>query len=202
MDELSEIKEAISTIKETLVFLVEQEKIRGEEVAALNDKIDAVNELVTKQIVEPAIEFYNEEQFNKFNDQYGERLSKYDELMRSSLNSPDYSLTREAWNDLQNMKDEERAALDMDKYVEGVESGIADYVAKIKEKLGLPADADLEIKAGENGVKAKADVDGDGTKETVAEETTTEETTDVEGNSEESEVDPELAKELEAYASK
>lgn len=197
MDELSEIKEAISTIKETLVFLVEQEKIRGEEVAALNDKIDAVNELVTKQIVEPAIEFYNEEQFNKFNDQYGERLSKYDELMRSSLNSPDYSLTREAWNDLQNMKDEERAALDMDKYVEGVESGIADYVAKIKEKLGLPADADLEIKAGENGVKAKADVDGDGTKETVAEETTT-----VEGNSEKSEVDPELAKELEAYASK
>lgn len=201
MDELSEIKEAISTIKETLVFLVEQEKVRGEEVAALNDKIDAVNELVTKQIVEPAIQYYNEEQFNKFNDQYGERLGKYDELMKSSLNQPDYSSTREAWNELQGMSDEERDAIDMDKYVEGVESGIADYVAKIKEQLGLPSETDVEIKADENGVEVKADTDGDGDKEVVAEEKE-EVKEDVEGAEDESEVDPELAKELEAYASK
>ena len=199
MDELSEIKEAISTIKETLVFLVEQEKVRGEEVAALNDKIEAVNELVTKQIVEPTIAYYNEEQFNKFNDKYGERLGKYDELMRSSLNSPDYSATRAAWDELQGMSDEEKENLDMDKYVDGVESGIADYVAKIKEQLGLSAETEVEIKADENGVEVKADTDGDGDKEVVTEEKTeTEEETDVEGD----EIDPELAKELEAYASK
>ena len=199
MDELSEIKEAINTIKETLVFLVEQEKVRGEEVAALNDKIEAVNELVTKQIVEPSIAYYNEEQFNKFNDKYGERLGKYDELMRSSLNSPDYSATRAAWDELQGMSDEEKEAIDMDKYVEGVESGIADYVAKIKEQLGLPPESEVEIKADEEGVEVKADTDGDGDKEVVTEEKTeTEEESDVEGD----EIDPELAKELEAYASK
>lgn len=198
MDELSEIKESISTIKETLVFLVEQEKVRGEEVAALNDKIEAINELVTKQIVEPTIAYYNEEQFNKFNDKYGERLGKYDELMRSSLNSPDYSATRAAWDELQDMSDEEKEALDMDKYVEGVESGIADYVAKIKEQLGLPAEAEVEIKADEKGVEVKADADGNGTKEVVAEEKT-----DVKGKTEEeAEIDPKLQKELEAYASK
>lgn len=201
MDELSEIKEAINTIKETLVFLVEQEKVRGEEVAALNDKIEAVNELVTKQIVEPTIAYYNEEQFNKFNDKYGERLGKYDELMRSSLNSPDYSATRAAWDELQGMSDEEKAAIDMDKYVEGVESGIADYVAKIKEQLGLPPESEVEIKADEKGVEVKADANGDGDKETVAEEKV-EEKTDVEGGADEAEIDPELAKELEAYASK
>ena len=199
MDELSEIKEANSTIKETLVFLVEQEKVRGEEVAALNDKIEAINELITKQIVEPTIAYYNEEQFNKFNDKYGERLGKYDELMRSSLNSPDYSATRAAWDELQGMSDEEKENLDMDKYVDGVESGIADYVAKIKEQLGLPAETEVEIKADEEGVEVKADTDGDGDKEVVTEEKTeTEEETDVEGD----EIDPELAKELEAYASK
>ena len=32
MDELAQIKEMIETFKETLVFLVEQEKVRGEEV--------------------------------------------------------------------------------------------------------------------------------------------------------------------------
>lgn len=200
MDELSEIKEAINTIKETLVFLVEQEKVRGEEVAALNQKIEAVNDLVTKQIVEPSIAYYNEQQFNDFNDKYGERLGKYDELLRSSLNQPEYSASREAWNELQDMEEAERNNLDMDKYIEGVETGIADYVAKIKEQLGLPADAEVEIKSDENGTEVKADVDGDGTKETVAEEgaETTEEKEDVA----ESEIDPELAKELEAYASK
>lgn len=193
MDE--EIKETLTAMKETLIFLVEQEKVRGEEIKALNEKIEAVNDLVTKQIVEPAINFYKEEEFGKFRDKYGERLGKYDELMRSTLNEPEYDSTREAWNELDKMSDEEREAIDMDKYVEGVESGIADYIKGIKEKLGLPADAEVEVKDDGEKVEVKADTDGDGTKETVA----VEEKEEVE--TETDDVDPELAKELEAYAS-
>ena len=193
MDE--EIKETLTAMKETLIFLVEQEKVRGEEIKALNEKIEAVNDLVTKQIVEPAINFYKEEEFGKFRDKYGERLGKYDELMRSTLNEPEYDSTREAWNELDKMSDEEREAIDMDKYVEGVESGIADYIKGIKEKLGLPADAEVEVKDDGEKVEVKADTDGDGTKETVA----IEEKEEVETESDD--VDPELAKELEAYAS-
>ena len=193
MDE--EIKETLTAMKETLIFLVEQEKVRGEEIKALNEKIEAVNDSVTKQIVEPAINFYKEEEFGKFRDKYGERLGKYDELMRSTLNEPEYDSTREAWNELDKMSDEEREAIDMDKYVEGVESGIADYIKGIKEKLGLPADAEVEVKDDGEKVEVKADTDGDGTKETVA----IEEKEEVETESDD--VDPELAKELEAYAS-
>lgn len=193
MDE--EIKETLTAMKETLIFLVEQEKVRGEEIKALNEKIEAVNDLVTKQIVEPAINFYKEEEFGKFRDKYGERLGKYDELMRSTLNEPEYDSTREAWNELDKMSDEEREAIDMDKYVEGVESGIADYIKGIKEKLGLPSDAEVEVKDDGEKVEVKADTDGDGTKETVA----VEEKEEVETES--GDVDPELAKELEAYAS-
>lgn len=193
MDE--EIKETLTAMKETLIFLVEQEKVRGEEIKALNEKIEAVNDLVTKQIVEPAINFYKEEEFGKFRDKYGERLGKYDELMRSTLNEPEYDSTREAWNELDKMSDEEREAIDMDKYVEGVESGIADYIKGIKEKLGLPPDAEVEVKDDGEKVEVKADTDGDGTKETVA----VEEKEEVETESDD--VDPELAKELEAYAS-
>lgn len=193
MDE--EIKETLLAMKETLIFLVEQEKVRGEEIKALNEKIEAVNDLVTKQIVEPAINFYKEEEFGKFRDKYGERLGKYDELMRSTLNEPEYDSTREAWNELDKMSDEEREAIDMDKYVEGVESGIADYIKGIKEKLGLPADAEVEVKDDGEKVEVKADTDGDGDKETIA----VEEKEEVETES--GDVDPELAKELEAYAS-
>ena len=193
MDE--EMKETLLAMKETLIFLVEQEKVRGEEIKALNEKIEAVNDLVTKQIVEPAINFYKVEEFGKFRDKYGERLGKYDELMRSTLNEPEYDSTREAWNELDKMSDEEREAVDMDKYVEGVESGIADYIKGIKEKLGLPADAEVEVKDDGEKVEVKADTDGDGKKETVA----VEEKEEVETESDD--VDPELAKELEAYAS-
>lgn len=193
MDE--EIKETLLAMKETLIFLVEQEKVRGEEIKALNEKIEAVNDLVTKQIVEPAINFYKEEEFGKFRDKYGERLGKYDELMRSTLNEPEYDSTREAWNELDKMSDEEREAIDMDKYVEGIESGIADYIKGIKEKLGLPADAEVEVKDDGEKVEVKADTDGDGDKETVA----VEEKEEVE--TEAGDVDPELTKELEAYAS-
>ena len=193
MDE--EIKETLTAMKETLIFLVEQEKVRGEEIKALNEKIEAVNDLVTKQIIEPAINFYKEEEFGKFRDKYGERLGKYDELMRSTLNEPEYDSTREAWNELDKMSDEEREAIDMDKYVEGVESGIADYIKGIKETLGLPPEAEVEVKDAGEKVEVKADTDGDGTKETVA----VEEKEEVETESDK--VDPELAKELEAYAS-
>lgn len=195
-----DIQETLATIKETLVFLVEQEKVRGEEVKALNDKIDAVNELVTKQIVEPAIEYYKEDQFNKFKDQYGERLGKYDDLMRSTLNEPDYDATREAWNTLDDMSEEDRGALDMDKYVEGVEKGISDYVQSVREKLGLPPETPLEIKSDGEKTEVNADVDGDGKTEPVAteEETETTETETEEG--ENSEVDPELQKELDAFS--
>lgn len=189
--------ETLEAMKETLIFLVEQEKIRGEEVKALNDKIDALNELVTKQIVEPAIEYYNEEQFNKFKDSYGERLGKYNQLMQSTMNNPDYDATKEAWDEYNKMSDEEKDATDMEKYVEGVEKGIADYISGIKEKLGLPENAEVEIKDDGEKVEVKADTDGNGEKETVA----VEEKEDVTEDSEnEDDVDPQLKEELEAYA--
>lgn len=195
-----DIQETLATIKETLIFLVEQEKVRGEEVKALNDKIDAVNELVTKQIVEPAIEYYKEDQFNKFKDQYGERLGKYDDLMRSTLNEPDYDATREVWNTLDDMSEEEREAIDMDKYVEGVEKGISDYVQSVREKLGLPPETPIEIKSDGETTEVKADVDGDGKTEPIATEEETETTETETDDGEGSEVDPELQKELDAFS--
>lgn len=197
---MEEYNETLGAMKETLIFLVEQEKVRAEEIKALNEKIEALNDLVTKQIVEPAINYYKEEEFGKFRDQYGERLGKYDDLMRSTLNEPEYDATREAWNSLEEMPPEEREQLDMETYVNGVETGIADYVKGIKEKLGLPEEAEIEIKEEDGETTVKADVDGDGEKEEVATESEEEET--AKETVTDSDVDPELAKELEEYASK
>ena len=212
MDELAQIKEMIETFKETLVFLVEQEKVRGEEVAALNEKIESVNDILVNQIINPSIEAYQEEQYQGFKDKYGEQLGKYDDTLRTSMNDPEYDSTREAWDELQALPEEERVEVDEEAYVKGVEEGLSEYVDNIKKSLGINEDAAVEIKEDENGeIEVKADTDGDGEVDTKVteeksetevengKETTSEEV--VEEN-EEYEVDPELQKELEEYLNK
>lgn len=205
MDELEGLKQAIETFRETLIFLVEQEKIRGEEVSALNDKIDALNETVTNDIINPSLEAYREEKFNEFSDKYGERLSKYDKLIGSAQSKPDYSATREAFNELADLPEEDRNNVDIDEYVNGVEKGLTEYVAEIRASLGLPEDAAIEVKSDGDNVTVKADTDGDGkTDAVVADETEKDEVVENDKKEEEDEeetieIDPELEKELAAY---
>lgn len=215
MDELAQIKEMIETFKETLVFLVEQEKVRGEEVAALNEKIESVNDILVNQIINPSIEAYKEEQYQGFKDKYGEQLGKYDDTLRTSMNDPEYDSTREAWDELQSLPEEERAEVDEEAYVKGVEEGLSEYVDNIKKSLGIDEDAAVEIKQDEKGeIEVKADTDGDGEVDTEVteeksetevengKETTSESEVVEEDKEDESEVDPELQKELEEYLNK
>lgn len=215
MDELAQIKEMIETFKETLVFLVEQEKVRGEEVAALNEKIESVNDILVNQIINPSIEAYKEEQYQGFKDKYGEQLGKYDDTLRTSMNDPEYDSTREAWDELQALPEEERAGVDEEAYVKGVEEGLSEYVDNIKKSLGIDKDTAVEIKEDENGeIEVKADTDGDGEVDTEVteeksetevengEETTSESEVVEEDKEDEAEVDPELQKELEEYLNK
>lgn len=204
MDELVEIKEMIETFRETLLFLVEQEKLRGEEVNALNDKIEAVNSTLYDKVINPSIEAYKEQQFQEFNQKYGEKLNQYDDTIRTSMNDPEYSSSRAAWEKMNaEIPPEEMESFDTDGYVESVVSGLSDYVDGIKKSLGLDQDTPLEVKEDENGnLEVKADVDGDGKMEEVATEKTASEETvaETEGMDEEDEVDPELQKELDEWA--
>ena len=215
MDELAQIKEMIETFKETLVFLVEQEKVRGEEVAALNEKIESVNDILVNQIINPSIEAYKEEQYQGFKDKYGEQLGKYDDTPRTSMNDHEYDSTREDWDELQALPEEERAGVDEEAYVKGVEEGLSEYVDNIKKSLGIDKDTAVEIKEdGDGEIEVKADTDGDGEVDTEVteeksetevengEETTSESEVVEEDKEDEAEVDPELQKELEEYLKK
>lgn len=209
---MENIEETIATIKETLIYLVEQEKVRAEEIQALNEKIEAVNETMVNQVINPMLELHKEEEFEDFNSKYGERLGKYDGLVGSAINAPDYNATKEAFNEWDALSAEDKEKHDLDKYVDDVEAKLDAYVSDIKAKLGIPADAPTEIKDDGNGnQEVSADMDGDGKLEEVTE--TTEEVKEAEtpeeevGSSEEEdsdtlEVDPELEKELSAYAEK
>lgn len=173
---MDNIEETLAAFKETLIFLVEQEKLRGEEVSALNDKIEAVNTYMMDNIVNPSIAAYKEEQFNDFNDKYGERLGKFNGTLQTSLNEPEYDATREAFNELDALPQEEREGIDEEAYVSGVEEGLTEYVQNIKQSLGIPEDAAVEIKDdGNGGIEVEADTNGDGEPDTEVKEETEEE---------------------------
>ena len=183
---MDNIEETLAAFKETLIFLVEQEKIRGEEVSALNDKIEAVNSYMMDNIVNPSIAAYKEEQFNDFNDKYGERLGKFNGTLQTSLNEPEYDATREAFNELDALPQEEREGIDEEAYVSGVEEGLAEYVQNIKESLGLPEDTAVEITDnGEGNINVVADTNGDGKPDTEVSEETKEEETEEEPSQDE-----------------
>ena len=173
---MDNIEETLAAFKETLIFLVEQEKLRGEEVSALNDKIEAVNAYMMDNIVNPSIAAYKEEQFNDFNDKYGERLGKFNGTLQTSLNEPEYDATREAFNELDALPQEEREGIDEEAYVSGVEEGLAEYVQNIKESLGLPEDTAVKITDdGDGSINVVADTNGDGEPDTEVKEETEEE---------------------------
>ena len=169
MDELAEIKAMIETFRETLTFLVEQEKIRGEEVNALNDKIEAVNSTLVNQVINPSIEAYKEQQFQDFNDKYGEKLNQYDDTIKLAQNDPEYSSSRAAWEQMNaDVPPEEMENFDTDGFVDQVTNSLAEYVDGIKSSLGLAKDTPVEIKQDGNGdLEVKADVDGNGKMEEV-----------------------------------
>ena len=89
------------------------------------------------------------------------------------MNEPEYDATREAFNELDALPQEEREGIDEEAYVSGVEEGLAEYVQNIKESLGLPEDTPVEIKDnGDGDIEVKADTNGDGEPDTfVTDET-------------------------------
>jgi len=200
---MEDIENTLQAMRETLIFLVEQEKIRGEEIQALNEKIESVNDTLVNQVINPSIEAYQEEQFQDFNSEYGDRLGKFDQTIQTAQGNPEYSSSREAWNELQNLPEEERENVDMESFVSGVEEGLSEYVDEIKKFLGLSEDTPIEIKEEDGEIQVKADEDGDGKMEEVVSETSeeTEENSEepAEG-SEESEEDSEpTEEEMEKY---
>lgn len=202
MDELEQIKAMIETFKETLTFLVEQEKIRGEEVNALNDKIEAVNDTLVNQVINPSINAFKEQQFNEFNDKYGDKLNQFDETIKLAQNDPEYSSSRMAWEQMnESVPPEEMDSFDTEGFVNEVADKLGEYVDGIKSSLGLAEDTPIDIKQDENGnLDVKADVDGDGKMEEVVTEETVETPEEPEAEEDEEEVDPELQKELDEWA--
>ena len=140
MDELQSIKQALS-------FLLDQENIRQQELAALNEKIEALNTTLSDRSKEFTSWIDNRE-FKDFSDKYGEKLAPYAEKMGKI--HQDYDLVRDTY-DAYNSSD---MSVGEDEFIDNTVSALDSYL----EDIGIPMDVAVEV---------KADMNGDGEPETT-----------------------------------
>lgn len=140
MDELQSIKQALS-------FLLDQENIRQQELAALNEKIEALNTILSDRSKEFTGWIDNRE-FKDFADKYGEKLAPYAEKMGKI--HQDYDLVRDTY-DAYNSSD---MSVDEDEFIDNTVSALNSYL----KDIGIPMDVAVEV---------KADMNGDGEPETT-----------------------------------
>ena len=140
MDELQSIKQALS-------FLLDQENIRQQELAALNEKIEALNTIISERSKEFTGWIDNRE-FKDFADKYGEKLAPYAEKMGKI--HQDYDLVRDTY-DAYNSSD---MSVDEDEFIDNTVSALDSYL----KDIGIPMDVAVEV---------KADMNGDGEPETT-----------------------------------
>lgn len=140
MDELQSIKQALS-------FLLDQENIRQQELAALNEKIEALNTTLSERSKE-FTSWVDNREFKDFSDKYGEKLAPYAEKMGKI--HQDYDLVRDTY-DAYNSSD---MSVGEDEFIDNTVSALDSYL----EDIGIPMDVAVEV---------KADMNGDGEPETT-----------------------------------
>lgn len=153
MDELTSIKQALS-------FLLEQENIRQQELNALNEKIEGLSGSVNDHVKEFS-GWVDDRNFKDFSDKYGEQLSPYAEKM-NKIRGDGYDFMRDAYNSY-----DPSVYSSQDEYVADTVSSLDKYL----EDIGIPKDVKVEV---------KADMNGDGVTDTVIDSTETVEPTETE----------------------
>lgn len=139
--------EELQSIKQALSFLLDQENIRQQELAALNEKIEALNATLSEKSKEFTGWIDNRE-FKDFSDKYGEKLAPYAEKMGKI--HQDYDLVRDTY-DAYNSSD---MSVGEDEFIDNTVSALDSYL----EDIGIPMDVAVEV---------KADMNGDGEPETT-----------------------------------
>lgn len=139
----------------------------------LNSNVDDLRSMISDGLITPAIEAYKADDFNRFNEQYGERLNKNDPLIKKVMGYDDnYMSSKETYDQLQ--KAIESGAISKDAnltpYIDSVEKELNSWIDDLRKSLGVAPDTPISVESDDSGqVKVAVDTDGDGEKESVVE---------------------------------
>lgn len=194
MDEI-QLNEILASYRDAINALIERADAQDDMIKATREKAESLEHLVFDEVINPAKQAMEDEIYNAgledFSNRYGEKLGGYNDKLKA-IEGEDFDIMKQAYDGYNSIEGEKP---DEEIYVDELVKVVDKQLDDIREKLGLPEDAEVSVKQDENG-DTTVEVDGkevstEGESET---EVVTEETEET--NPEEL---AELEKELLAY---
>lgn len=166
-DELWEVLQSFKSAIDMCMDKVDQmDKMYEDYRNQTDERIHALENTLYEEIINPTKAYVEEEnrnaRFNDFNEKYGEKLGAYNDALRP-LEGDDFDLTKSAFDKYDSFEGEKPGE---DEYVDALIEEVGAQLNKIKEGLGLPADAEIEVKQTEDG-ETVVEVEGENGEEQI-----------------------------------
>lgn len=158
-NELWEVLQSFKAAIDMCVERVEQiDKMYEDYRDQTDERIHELESTLYDEIINPTQEYIDETnrnaRFDDFNSKYGEQLGSYNDALRS-LEGEDFDLTKSAFDKYDSYEGEDKP--DEEAFVQALIQEVGSQLDAIKRGLGLPADADVEIKEEDGEVEVVAD---------------------------------------------
>lgn len=145
---LQQFKQAIDMCMEKIEYL---DKMIEDFKEENDERVHALESTLYDEIINPTNEYIEETnrnaRFDEFNSKYGDRLRPFNEPL-SALEGEDFDIVRSAFDRYDEFEGEKA---DMDTYVDRLVEEVGKQLDAIKKGLGLPEDAEIEVKQTEDG---------------------------------------------------
>lgn len=196
----NELWEVLSSFKGAIDMLMQRvdeiDKMYEDYRDQTDDRMHKLETTLYDEIINPTNEYIEETnrnaRFEDFNGKYGERLGEYNDALKA-LEGEDFDLTKSAFDQYDSYEGEDKP--DADAYVDALLEEVGKQLDAIKKGLGLPENAEIEVKQTEDGeTVVEVEDEGEDSEEEVitsTEDEPTEEEPVEEVSDEEPEDDPE-----------
>lgn len=152
-NELWEVLQSFKSALDMVINRVEQmDKMYEEYRDQMDERVHDLESTLYDEIINPTNEYIEETnrnaRFDDFNNKYGEQLGSYNDALKV-LEGDDFDLTRAAFDKYDSYEGEDRP--DEEAYVQALIEEVGNQLDAIKKGLGLPEDAEIEVKQTEDG---------------------------------------------------
>ena len=150
--------ELMANYQQVITFLSEKVQELENRIAEQDKKTSELESMIFDDIIGPAkeaLDTYDKDQrYDEFKSTYGDILGKYQDSF-APMEGEGFDLTRQAFDSYEDIPEDQRP--DAGDYVNEVANIAEQKLSEIKAALGIPAEADVEIKETDDQVEVKAD---------------------------------------------
>lgn len=158
MDEI-QLNEILASYRDAINALIERADAQDDMIKATREKAESLEHLVFDEVINPAKQAMEDEIYNAgledFSNRYGEKLGGYNDKLKA-IEGEDFDIMKQAYDGYNSIEGEKP---DEEIYVDELVKVVDKQLDDIREKLGLPEDAEVSVKQDENG-DTTVEVDG------------------------------------------